>query len=171
VVQLVRDGEVDFGLALESVVPKDLTTIRWKEVETVLMVPRDHPLLRVKRVTWQQLAQFPLILPPESVKHTGRAFLEEQLRKLGIGYRVVMESSNVELSSLYVEMGFGISFATVVKDLPVMGQRKLKFIPLGHYFKPDHIALVTRKGKVLASYKNAFLNVLFAGEGPIRMPS
>jgi hypothetical protein len=72
-----------------------------------------------------------------------------------------MESSNVELSSLYVEMGLGISFATVVKDLPVLKKRKLEFIPLAQIFKPDHIAVVMRKDKILASYKSAFINELF----------
>jgi len=72
-----------------------------------------------------------------------------------------MESSNVELSSLYVEMGLGISFATVVKDLPELKKRKLSFLPMDHLFKPDHIMVVMRKDKHLISYKNAFVKILF----------
>jgi len=161
VVGLVRDGEVDFGLALESVVPKDLTSIRWKRVETVLMVPQSHALVQARRITWRQLAKYPLILPPRDLKHVGRIALEENLQKLGLDYRIAMESSNVELSSLYVETGLGVSLATVVRDLPVLRQRKLEFLSLGHYFKPDHIALVMRKEKVIVSYKRAFVNTLF----------
>ena len=163
VVDLVRDGEVDFGLVLESVVPKDLAAIRWQKVETVLMVPEDHPLVGLKRVTWKDLSRYPLILPPRNARYAGRILLEEELRKLGMDYRVVMESSNIELSSVYVEIGLGVSFATVVKDLPVLRQIKLRFISLDHYFKPDHICVVTRKSKVLAPYKKAFLHALFGG--------
>jgi DNA-binding transcriptional LysR family regulator len=161
VVGLVRDGEVDFGLALESVVPKDLTSIRWKRVETVLMVPQGHALVQIRRITWKHLAKYPLILPPRDLKYAGRIALEEHFQRLGLDYRIVMESSNVELSSLYVETGFGISLATVVKDLPALRQRKLEFLSLDHYFKPDHIALVMRKDKVVVSYKRAFVNTLF----------
>ena len=160
-VGLVKDGEVDFGLALESATPKDLTALRWKRVETVLMVPEGHALAQVKRITWKHLAKYPLILPPGGLRYTGRNALEEQLQRLGLDYRIAMESSNVELSSLYVEMGLGISLATVVKDLPALGQRRLEFLSLTHYFKPDHIALVMRKDKVLAPYKRAFVNTLF----------
>jgi len=160
VVGLVRDGEVDFGLVLESVVPKDLAAIRWKRVETVLMVPQGHALTKVKRITWQHLAAYPLILPPGDSRYTGRNALEEQLQKLGLDFRLAMESSNVELSSLYVEMGFGISLATVVRDLPALRRRKLDFLSLDHYFKPDHIALIMRNNKVVASYKRAFINTL-----------
>lgn len=161
VVGLVRDGTVDFGLALESVVPKDLSSIRWKKVATVLMVPRDHDLLRTQRITWKQLAEYPLILPPKDLKYPARMALEARLQKLGLHYRIAMESSNVELSALYVESGLGISLATVVKNLPVLSQRNLEFLALDHYFKPDHIALVMRKDKVTAPYQRAFVNTLF----------
>jgi DNA-binding transcriptional LysR family regulator len=166
VVRLVRDGAVDFGLALESVVPKDLTSIRWKRVETVLIVPQGHPLVQARRVTWKHLAKYPLILPPKDLKYAGRIALEERFQKLGLKYRLAMESSNVELSSLYVETGLGVSLASIVENLPALRQRKLAFLPLGHYFKPDHIALVMRKDKVVDSYKRAFVNTLFGGPPP-----
>jgi hypothetical protein len=72
-----------------------------------------------------------------------------------------MESSNIELSFLYVEMGLGISFATIVRNMPTLVQKKLEFIFLSHYFEPDFITIVMRKEKVLSSYKSGFLNILF----------
>jgi DNA-binding transcriptional LysR family regulator len=166
VARLVRDGEVDFGFALESFIPRDLAAIRWKRVETVLMVPRGHPLGRVKRVTWRQLAKYPLILPPKDLKYAGRVALEEQLEKLGLSCRIAMESSNVELSSLYVEMGLGISLATVVRELPALSRRKLEFLSLDHYFRPDHIALVMRKDTVATPYKRAFVEAFCGSDVP-----
>jgi DNA-binding transcriptional LysR family regulator len=91
--------------------------------------------------------------------------LEESFRELGITYRVLMESSNVELSSVYVEMGLGISFATVVRDLPALRHRRLAFVPMGQLFEPDYIAVIMRKDKVLASYKSAFLEFLLEDGG------
>jgi DNA-binding transcriptional LysR family regulator len=72
-----------------------------------------------------------------------------------------MESSNVELSSLYVEMGLGVSYATVDRDcLPKFKHRKLEFIPLAHYFEPEHIVVIFRKDREDKTYKRAFLNIL-----------
>jgi DNA-binding transcriptional LysR family regulator len=158
VIALVKNGEIDFGLALESLVPKDLHAVRWQEVHTVLMVPLGHPLTRLKRVTLRQIAKYPLIFPPKT--HSGRRKLEEHFRKLGLACQIIMESSNVELSSVYVEMGLGISFATLVRDLPHLKTRNLEFIPLNQYFKPDHLAVVMRRDKILAPFKKAFLNIL-----------
>jgi len=161
VIDLVRNGDIDFGFTLETEVPKDLSSLRWKKVETVLMTPVGHPLAKGKRVPLKQIAKYPLILPPKRFRYTCRRRLEERFEKLGLDYQIVMESSNVELTSLYVEMGLGISFATVVKDLPALQQKKLEFVSIEQLFKPDYIALVIRKDKTLSSYKSGFINILF----------
>jgi DNA-binding transcriptional LysR family regulator len=160
VIELVKSGDIDFGFTVESEVPGDLATLRWKKVETALMTPMGHPLATGKRVTLRQIAKYSLILPPKDLRFTCRRMLEERFQKLGLDYQIVMESSNVELTSLYVEIGLGISFATVVKDLPALKKRKLEFLPMDDLFKPDYIAAVMRRDKTLASYKSAFINIL-----------
>ncbi len=157
---LVKNGDVDFGLALESRVPRDLTTRRWQPVDTVLLAPLDHPLTRLRRVTWRQIARYPLIVPPRGVESGGRRLIEAYFEKLGLSWRLILESSNVELSARYVETGLGLAFATLARGLPQI-HRRLAFIPLDHYFKPDHLALVLRRDKVLSPYKLAFINLLF----------
>ena len=160
VIELVKSGDIDFGFTVESEVPGDLAPLRWKKVETALMTPIGHPLAKMRRVTLKQIAQYPLILPPKNLRFTCRRMLEERMQKLGLDYQIVMESSNVELTSLYVEIGLGISFATIVRDLPALKQRRLEFLPMNQLFKPDHIALVMRKDKTLGSYKSSFINIL-----------
>lgn len=157
VITLVHTGEVDFGLALESRIPQNLIRLRWKKVHTVLLAPRDHPLARIKQIQLQQLAAYPLILPPQS---PDRQRLEELFKKEAIPYKVVMESSNVELTSTYVALGLGISFARVSEEMVGQGTGNLAFIPLDHYFPPDHIAVALRRDKILPPYKSAFLQML-----------
>jgi DNA-binding transcriptional LysR family regulator len=158
---LVKAGDIDFGLALDSLVPKDLAARRWQPVDTVLLAPMGHPLTRVRRVTWRQIAGYPLIVPPRGRESGHRRLLEEQFRKLGLSFRVILESSNVELSARYVETGLGLAFATLARGLPLRPPLNLAFVPLGHYFKPDHLALVMRRDKTLTPYKQAFINLLF----------
>ncbi|KLU63202.1 HTH-type transcriptional regulator CysB [Peptococcaceae bacterium CEB3] len=159
VLLLLKEGDIDFGLVLESIVPKGLNSLRWKETETVIMVPKGHPLAREAQVQLQQVAQYPLILPPRSAM--GRTKLDELFSKLDIKYRVAMESSNVELSSVYTEMGLGVSFATLVKEHPNIEDRNLQFISLSHYLEADYVALAMRKATSFPSYKANFVNVLF----------
>ena len=130
-------------------------------MDTVLLAPVGHRLTRVRRVTWRQIADYPLIVPPRGHESGHRRLLEEQFRKLGLAFRIIMESSNVELSARYVETGLGLAFATLARGLPPERSRQVAFIPLGHYFKPDHLALVMRRDKALTPYKQAFINLLF----------
>jgi DNA-binding transcriptional LysR family regulator len=160
VIDLVRSNDIDFGLTLEKAAPPELATVRWKRVETVVIAPPGHPLCALRRVSFRELARYPLILPPMGLRHAGRMFLEEEFRKAGVDYRVIMESSNVELSSLYVEMGLGVSCASIVRGLPRLAGRKLRFLSLDHLFKPEFIALVMRKDKPPSEPMQAFMQLL-----------
>jgi len=155
----VKEGDIDFGLALESLVPRDLEARRWLPVDTVLLAPLGHPLSQERRVAWRQISRYPLIVPPKGHESGHRRLLEEQFRQRGLSFHVILESSNVELSARYVETGLGLAFATLARGLPQL--LRLAFIPLGHYFPPDHLALVLRRDKVLPPYKQAFINLLF----------
>ncbi|TYO95496.1 LysR substrate binding domain-containing protein [Desulfallas thermosapovorans DSM 6562] len=108
----------------------------------------------------EDIVEYPLILPPRDSGLNYRKELDKLFVRKGLVYRVIMESSNVELSSLYSEMGLGISFASIVQELPVMKKRKLAFIPLKQYFKPNYLGIVTRKNTILPFYKKAFINML-----------
>ena len=157
VIDMVRGGEADLGFALESMAPPDLDKRRWKKVVTRVMTPKDHALAKAKRVGLRRVAQHPLILPPAGL---GRQRLEERLNRLGVDYRVVMESANVELSALYVEKGLGVSFATVIQGAPWLEHRNLAFIPLDKGFPPDYLSIVTRKGQKLLPAQAAFIHGL-----------
>jgi DNA-binding transcriptional LysR family regulator len=157
VIELLRQGEADVGFALESAVPQDLDKRRWKKVVTRVMTPSNHPLAKLKRVGLRRVAQYPLILPPSGL---GRQRLEERLNRLGTGYRVVMESANVELSALYVEKGLGVSFATIIQGAPWLEKRDLAFVPLDRGFPPDYLAIVTRKGRNMVPALEAFIQGL-----------
>jgi DNA-binding transcriptional LysR family regulator len=160
VVDLVREGEVDFGLVLASQAPGNLAVLRWRPVDTVLMTRRGHPLAGLKKVSWRQISRYPLILPPGGQEHGHRHLIEEHFRQRGLKPRVIMESANVELSARLVAMGLGIAFATVAREAEPQ-EPDLAFIPLTRYFLPDHLALIRRRDKVLSSYKKSFVNLLF----------
>jgi len=162
VIQLLKEGEVDFGFILESMVSNNLYFERWKKVEAVLLVSEDHPLTREKQVDPGHLTDYPLILPPRGAEFGYRQKLDRLFSEHNLECRVIMESSNVELSSIYCEMGLGITFATVVKDLPALQQRNLAVIPLNRYFNPDYICIAMRRDIVLPSYKKAFVDLILS---------
>jgi DNA-binding transcriptional LysR family regulator len=160
VIQLLKGGDIDLGIVLESQVPKELTSVRWQETFTVLIVAKGHPLAKEKQVSMEKVARYPLILPPKGIEFYGRGRLDELFSRLRLDYRVVMETSNVELSSVYSEMGLGVAFATIVKKPSIAKDRNIVFVPLSHYFDPEYLVIAMRKDRVLSSFKQAFLDLL-----------
>lgn len=160
IIQAVRTGEVDFGFALEAAVPRDLANRRWQRVQTVLMVPPDHPLALAAKLTWEEIARYPLILPPISGQSSHRQALDEHLRQLACPHQVVMESANVELSYLYAAQGLGIAFASVVKGFAPQQRRQLALLPLDDFFPPEWLVVVWRRQHNLVGHKAAFLELV-----------
>ncbi|MBN1256015.1 MAG: LysR family transcriptional regulator [Deltaproteobacteria bacterium] len=160
ITELVNSGDIDFGIALESVVPKNLTTIRWKEAGNVLVTPLGHPLTKVKRITLQDIAHYPLILSPKNLKYVIRRFLVNKFEEFGIDYKIVMEASTIELGSKYVEMGLGISLVPLGFGLDSVKKRAVELIDVDYLFEPNYISIAMRKDKILQSYKSAFINLM-----------
>jgi DNA-binding transcriptional LysR family regulator len=158
--QLVNSGEIDFGITLESFVPKNLAVIHWKEAGNVLVTPVGHPLTKAEKITLPDIAKYPLILSPKNLKYQIRRFLVNKFEELGIDYKIVMEASTIELGSKYVEMGLGISIVPLGFGLDSVKKRNVELVKVNHLFDKDYISIVMRKDKVLQSYKSAFIKLM-----------
>lgn len=160
IIALVREGEVDLGFALASRTPADLSARPWLPVEPFLLVPEGHPLTQVAELTWPEVVRYPLILPPAGMPSRER--LERQLQHLGLARHVILESANVELSALYVELGLGIAPATLVSpDLPELRQRRLAYLSFPPLAPPDTLVILQHPQKILLPYQQAFLECLW----------
>jgi DNA-binding transcriptional LysR family regulator len=165
--QLLNSGEIDFGISLESVVPKKMAIIRWKEAGNVLVTPAGHPLTRAKEITLHDIAKYPLILSPKNLKYQMRRFLVNKFEEQGIDYKIVMEASTIELGSKYVEMGLGVSIVPLGFGLDSVKKRNVELLHVNHLFEKDYISIVMRKDKILQSYKSAFIKLMFEEDSSI----
>jgi DNA-binding transcriptional LysR family regulator len=161
-VAMVRDGEGDFAIALESVVPQGLHAIQWKRVVPVLMVPRGHPWVDRERISSNEIVEQKLIVPPPQ-RHSGRLLLEKAARDATLTLDVVLESSNVELSSQWVERGLGVSFATIVEDASsLVDGRNIEFVPLDHLLPSGNLVVAIRDKDAVQGVRKSFLETLLA---------
>jgi len=119
VLDSVRGGEVDFGLAIE---PADSDAF---DSETILHDPfvlvcrREHPLAKLVAVPWKKLGGEPLVL----LDHTSgsRRLIDEQLVKHHVEADVVQQAGYTHTAFRMVEAGLGISI-TPSLSLPASDQ-------------------------------------------------
>lgn len=160
-VEMLISGEVDFALVMEAAVPAYLIRRQWKKGNYVLMVPQKHELLKCSTVSLEQIAEYPLILPPRYARSSARQKLLDLLENQGINYRITFESSNAAMSMKYVALGLGISFCLAAEGLRNARLSGLEIISMDHYFEEEYIALVRRKDKILTPAMEAFEDLLF----------
>ena len=159
-VTMVRNGEVDFAIALEAAVPNGLYTVQWKRVVPVLILPLGHALVGRQKISINDIAEQKLILPPIRRKHPGRSLLEKSARVAGLKLDIVLESSNVEISSRLVEKGLGISFATVVENTHMLKGRDLDFVPLDNLMPSGNLVVAMRGKDTMRGARSNFIKTL-----------
>ena len=161
IIAAVKSGDIDFGIASEDLIPKDLAFIRWRETDSHVVTPIGHPLTELQEITLSDLAKYPLILSRKILEYSQRRILEKKFIQEGLNYQIVMEASNFILSSTYVELGIGITFVALGYELnKILPQKKIAYTSIRHLFEPNYFAIVMRKNMDLRPYQEEFINLL-----------
>ncbi len=154
--ELLRAGEVDFAVGPMLDTPADILFFPIQTYEPVLITAPDHPLARRSRITLQDVARYPLILPPRS-QSTFR-FVEMVFAEHSLQYDVKLEVGGYDIIATYVELGLGIS---VVMSHCLTGKENLHTVSLRRYFPSRSYGLVLRKGRKLAPAARIFIETSF----------
>jgi DNA-binding transcriptional LysR family regulator len=153
--RLLRSDLVDFAVGSMLEVPDDITYQPRFTYEPMLIVPLGHALTRRKRVTLQDIAGYPLILPPQQL--TTWRVVDLVFQKHHLNYRVALEAGGWEVIKKYVEVGLGVS---IVTSICLTGQEALAAINVSRYFPRRTYGIVLRKEKVLSPQAARFVEVL-----------
>lgn len=124
----VARGEVEFGLNFMGASDPDLTFTPLTDDPFVLACRRDHPLAKVKELTWEDLRGVPLI--GVSRASGNRLLLDAALSKSDIQLQWLCEVNHLSTSLGLVETGLGASvlprLATPQDDHPIIISKRIK---------------------------------------------
>lgn len=151
----VRRGLVDFGIANVDVVAGELTVAAAKEETLFLVLPKGHAMAGLKSVPIQQLAGEQLIsMPPE-------AGLRKAIDLAASAEGAVLNHSIIinQFSSLFDFVGNGLGIAIVpAVALPADGAASIVIRPLRPRIT-RRIGIVHLKDRPLTSVASAFLRI------------
>jgi DNA-binding transcriptional LysR family regulator len=163
---MVRADEADFAVGSMLEMRDDIEYQPMFTYDPVLIVGRDHPLAKRKKVTLEDVAAYPLILPPSHL--TTWRVVDYAFGQRNLTYQVKMEAGGWEVIKKYVSLGMGIS---IVTNICLAGEEKnLVAIGLSRYFPKRTYGLVIRKGKFLSPAAQRFVDLMRAstkGKKPI----
>ncbi len=157
IVQKVQEGQVDLGIITLPHTGTGMEVIRVFRDEVQVVTPKNHPLAKLKSVTAEQIANYPLILPK-----TGRTrvVIDRLLRDYRDRVQVSMELASVETQKKFVIAGLGISLISRTYCSAEVTAGLLKLIPLEGEKMYRELGLIYRRDRYLSLPAKVFLSVV-----------
>ncbi len=128
----VRSGEAHVGVGVLLSVPGGLACAKLISVAQVLVLPRAHALARKRSVRLSDLADVPLVLPPEGRPQQA---LAAALRERGMEPTVGAVGRGWEVTIKLVELGLGLGVVNAFCEVPrSLVKRPLPELPAVQYY-------------------------------------
>lgn len=153
--EMAADGTVDFAIATEAMdLFSDLIMMPCYRWNRSIVVPKDHPLCQVSRLTLDDVAQHPIVT--YVFGFTGRSKLDEAFIERGLVPKVVFTAADADVIKTYVRLGLGIGIiAHMAFDETV--DSDLVALDASHLFQPSTTKIGVRRGTFLRGFMYEFI--------------
>lgn len=159
VARMVIDEVADIGLATEALRGYDeLVTLPCYEWHHAVVMPSNHPLANVERISLEDLAVLPLVSYHPSF--SGRSRVDAAFATRSLKPDVVLEAIDADVIKTYVRIGLGVGIVSelAVRDDPPGGD--LVSRPVGHLFGQNVTRIAFKRGAYLRNFVYAFAELM-----------
>ncbi len=154
---LVTSGEADIAIATEAIEHfHELVMLPCYEWNRCIIVPPTHPLLKLKELTLEAIAQHPIIT--YDFAFTGRSKTNQAFESCGLTPNVVLTAIDSDVIKTYVELGLGIGILAKMAFDPKR-DKHLKSIDASHLFEPSTTRIGISRNGYLRSYIFDFIEM------------
>jgi LysR family cys regulon transcriptional activator len=158
VAEMVTNNLADVAIATEAIAEVDgLVSLPCFQWEHMVITPTDHPLLKLKSITLEDIAAYPLIT--YDAAFAGRNKIDQAFTRRALKPDVVLEAIDADVIKTYVELGMGIGIIAGLAYNPTRDVN-LKAIPAGHLFGMNLSRVALKEGAYLRSYVFTFIELL-----------
>ncbi|MGV8898735.1 MAG: CysB family HTH-type transcriptional regulator [Burkholderiaceae bacterium] len=158
VVEMVLKDQADIVIATEAISSIDgLLSFPCHQWEHIVVVPIDHPLLKSKPITLEEIATYPLISYDSAF--SGRNKIDHAFALRSLKPDVLLEAIDADVIKTYVELGMGVGIIAGMAYDPER-DKNLQAIPVGHLFGMNVSRVAVKKGAYLRSYVYTFIELL-----------
>ena len=159
VAEQTLSGDVDVGIATEAVGDSpQLVTLPCYRWNRGVLVPKGHPLAKVRPLTLEAVAGYPIVT--YDFAFTGRSAINAAFTARGLEPNVVLSALDADVIKTYVELGMGVG---IVASMAFDAAKDMGFemLDASHLFAASTTRLALRKGVFLRGYVYEFIT-LFA---------
>ena len=157
VLHMVSEGQADIGIVPGIERSDEFDFQGLFGYERVLITPLGHPLLDEQMRSLDQIAKWPLILMGR--RTYTRTMLEDEFRRRGLSYEVVVELDSMDMIKRYVALGMGVSVGPRLAIDPE-DQQELGVISLANLLPVERAGLVTLRGRTMSTPAQNLIEVM-----------
>jgi LysR family cys regulon transcriptional activator len=158
IAEMVLRDQADIAIATESITEVDgLISLPCYQWEHVLVLPMEHPLTKLKNVTLEDIAKYPIIT--YDAAFAGRSKIDHAFAVRHIKPDILLEAIDADVIKTYVELGMGIG---IIAGMAFDAARdvNLRAIPVGSLFGMNVSRVAVRQGAYLRSYIYTFIELM-----------
>ncbi|MDO8652410.1 MAG: CysB family HTH-type transcriptional regulator [Undibacterium sp.] len=158
IAEMVMRDQADLAIATEAIAGIDgLVSLPCYQWEHVVVVPPEHPLLKLKLITLEEIAHYPLIT--YDAAFAGRSKIDHGFEIRNLKPDVLLEAIDADVIKTYVELGMGVG---IIAGMAFDAERDhhLRAISVGHLFGMNVSRVAVRRGAYLRSYIYTFIELL-----------
>jgi LysR family transcriptional regulator, cys regulon transcriptional activator len=157
IADMVMAGNADVAIATEALdhYPEllALAGYTWRHC---VIVPHGHPLTKVKHLSMDELARYPLIT--YSPEFAGRSHIDQAFATKGLKMDVVLTAIDADVIKTYAELGLGVGIIAAMAYDPER-DGKLHAIDAGHLFHNNTTRIAIKRAAYLRRYTYAFIQM------------
>jgi len=158
ILEQLRQGAIDIGLCtLPDTTPKGIVSLKAYDIDRCLIVPPRHPLLKVRHVSVEEIARWPLITYDNGF--TSGSVVQREFQRCGLTPRIVMRAMDATVIKAYVAAGVGIAVIQK-KAFSAALDKDLRAIDVSQLFPSSNAMLNLRADHLLKPYAFDFMQLV-----------
>jgi LysR family cys regulon transcriptional activator len=150
-------GEADVGIATESInLSEDILTIPCYQWNRCVVMPKNHPLTEVRKITLKDLAAYPMIT--YDYAFTGSTIVSEVFKNANIEPNIMLTAIDADVIKTYVSLNMGIGLIAemafdATTDHPMVSR------DVSHLFPLSTTYIGIRRENFLRKYTSDFIRM------------
>jgi LysR family cys regulon transcriptional activator len=148
-------GEVDLAVAYDDLeLYGDLAMMPCYRWNRCILVPKDHPLVNVEKITLEDVVAHSIVTYPFGF--SGRSKRKKAFHDKGLDPKIVFTATDADVIKTYVRLGLGIGIVAHMAYCPEEDS-DLVSIEAAHLFESSITSVGVRRGTYLRGYMYEFI--------------
>ncbi len=157
IAEMAASATADFAIATEAMEHfSELVMMPCYHWNRCILVPKSHPLAKLKRPSIKQLSDYPLVT--YVFGFTGRSKLDEAFKAEGKTPKIAFTAADADVIKTYVRLGVGVGILARMA-IDEEADKDLVVINASHLFAASITKIGFAKGVMLRSYMYDFIQM------------